>query len=105
VIRDLAGRERDLAENLGAAAHLIHGSPEGRFTVRYCPGPGLGRSEIEAVGFAWGNLDQALKRYDPASLRPGKQTLPDGEEFFFIPNPSLGLWAEKTRFFSAGIDG
>jgi hypothetical protein len=105
VIRDLAGRERDLAENLSVAAHLIHGSPEGRFTVRYCPGPGLGRPEIEAAGYAWGDLGQALKRYDPSSLRSGKQTLPDGEEFFFIPNPSLGLWAEKTRFFSAGIGG
>ena len=105
VIRDLAGRERDLAENLSVAAHLIHGSPEGRFTVRYCPGPGLGRSEIEAAGFAWGDLGRALKRYDPTSLRPGKQTLPDGEALFFIPNPSLGLWAEKNRFFSAGIGG
>jgi nickel-dependent lactate racemase len=101
IIRDLAGREQDLAENLSAAAHLIHGSPEGRFTVRYCPGPGLSRSEIEAAGYAWGDLDRALKQYDPRVLRPGKQTLPGGEEIFFIPNPSLGLWAEKTRFFAA----
>jgi nickel-dependent lactate racemase len=100
-IRDLAGREKDLAENLSAAAHLIHGSPEGRFTVRYCPGPGLSRSEIEAAGYAWGDLTQALKRYDPAALKPGKQTLPGGEEIFFIPNPSLGLWAEKKRFLAA----
>jgi nickel-dependent lactate racemase len=99
-IRDLAGRERDLAENLSAAAHLIHGSPEGRFTVRYCPGPGLSRSEIEAAGYAWGDLDRALKRYKPQTLKPGRQTLPGGEEIFFIPNPSLGLWAEKKRFFA-----
>ncbi|MFP3089571.1 lactate racemase domain-containing protein [Treponema sp. TIM-1] len=101
-IRDLAEKEPDLAENLSVAAHLIHGSPEGRFTVRYCPGPGLSRNEIEAAGYAWGDLDQALKRYAPNALRPGKQTLPDGETIFFIPNPSLGLWAEKKRFFAAG---
>ena len=27
-----------LAGNLSAAAHLIHGSSEGRFRIRYCPG-------------------------------------------------------------------
>jgi hypothetical protein len=101
VIQELVGRERDLAENLSAAAHLIHGSPEGCFIVRYCPGPGLSRSALEAVGYEWGDLDQALKRYDPKTLKPGKQTLPGGEELFFISNPSLGLWAEKKRFFTA----
>lgn len=35
-----------LKSNLSAAAHLIHGSSEGRFTVTYCPG-GLTREEIE----------------------------------------------------------
>jgi nickel-dependent lactate racemase len=31
-------RNADLAANLSAAAHLIHGSSEGRFTITYCPG-------------------------------------------------------------------
>jgi nickel-dependent lactate racemase len=98
VIRDRVRQDEELAGNLSAAAHLIHGSSEGRFTVRYCPGPGLGRGEIEAAGYQWGSLGEALKRYRPSALRPGWNTLPDGERFFFVPNPALGLWAERNRF-------
>jgi len=89
--------EPDLAASLGTAAHLIHGSSEGRFTVRYCAG-GLTREEIEGVGFAWGDLAAMLRRYDPAGLRDGWQRAADGEEFFYISNPALGLWAFRGRF-------
>jgi nickel-dependent lactate racemase len=102
-VREMAAREGALGENLSVAAHLIHGSPEGRFTVRYCPGPGLGRPDLEAVGYQWGDLKEALARYDPRALRPGRNLLPDGEEVFFIPNPALGLWAEKTRFEAGSV--
>ncbi len=44
-----------LAGNLSAAAHLIHGSSEGRFTIRYCPGH-LTRQEIESAHFEYGDL-------------------------------------------------
>ncbi|MDR3171407.1 MAG: nickel-dependent lactate racemase [Treponema sp.] len=98
VIQDKVTQDPELAASLSAAAHLIHGSSEGRFTVRYCPGPGLSRDEIEAVGYAWGDLKTALARYDTSSLGLGWNTLADGERFFFVPNPALGLWAEKTRF-------
>ncbi len=37
----------DLAAGLGAAAHLIHASSEGRFKITWCPGH-LTREEIEA---------------------------------------------------------
>ncbi|HEX3661110.1 MAG TPA: lactate racemase domain-containing protein [Acidobacteriaceae bacterium] len=86
----------DLAQDLSAAAHLIHGSSEGRFTIRWCPGH-LTQEEIEGVGFAWGDLHSMLRRYDPATLRPGYNTVA-GEESFFIPNPSVGLWAHRDRF-------
>ena len=86
----------DLRGNLSAAAHLIHGSPEGRFRVTYCPG-GLGRQEIEAVGYEFGDLEQTLKRYDPARLEDGWNTLDDGERLYFIRNPALGLWADRGR--------
>ena len=36
----------ELRKSLSAAAHLIHGSSEKRFTVTYCPG-GLSREDIE----------------------------------------------------------
>ena len=98
VILDKVAREKDLAENLSVAAHLIHGSSEERFTVRYCPGPGLSRQEIEPVGFEWGSLEEAYARYNVKELKPGWNTHGDGERFFFVPNPALGLWALKTNF-------
>ncbi len=89
---------RDLADNLAAAAHLIHGSSEGRFQITYCPG-NLSKEEIEQVGFKYNNLEQMEKIYDIHSLKEGFNTLTnDGEEIFFISNPALGLWAEKYKF-------
>jgi nickel-dependent lactate racemase len=94
----IAAKEKEAAENLSVAAHLIHGSSEGRFTIRYCPGPGVSRAEIESVGYEWGRLDEALARYDINTLSLGWNTLPDSERIFFVPNPALGLWAERSRF-------
>jgi len=98
VILQKAEEEKDLAENLSVAAHLIHGSSEGRFTVRYCPGSKLSRAEIEAVGYEWGSLKEAASRYNVNKLSLGWNTMDDGEKFFFVPNPALGLWAERKKF-------
>jgi hypothetical protein len=38
------------------------------------------------------------RRYDPAKLKDGWNTLPDGEKFFYISNPALGLWAYRGMF-------
>jgi len=91
----------DLQQNLGAAAHLIHGSSEGRFSVTYCPGkePGnLSREEIESVGFNYGDFDEMKAKYDFEKMKNGFNLLPSGEEVFYISNPALGLWAHKDRF-------
>lgn len=85
-----------LAGNLSAAAHLIHGSSEGRFTIRYCPGH-LTREEIESVHFEYGDLAEYTAKYNPATLKDGWNTV-DGEEIFYISNPGLGLWAYSGRF-------
>jgi nickel-dependent lactate racemase len=85
----------DLANDLGAAAHLIHGSSEGRFTIRWCPGQ-LSKEEIESAGFEFGDLKTMLTRYNPETLRYGNNCV-DGEEVFFIPNPGLGLWAYRGK--------
>jgi nickel-dependent lactate racemase len=90
----------ELAANLSAAAHLIHGSSEGRFTIRYCPGH-LTREEIESVHFAYGDLAEMTAKYDPAKLKDGYNTV-DGEEIFYISNPGLGLWAYRGRFHEDG---
>ncbi len=86
----------ELAANLSAAAHLIHGSSEGRFTIRYCPGH-LTRSEVEGVHFAYGDLAEYTAKFDPDKLTDGWNVV-DGEEIFYISNPALGLWAYKGRF-------
>ena len=87
----------ELQQNLSAAAHLIHGSSEGRFNITYCPGH-LTREEIEGVGFHYADLPTMTRRYDPAKLQDGWNTLPDGERIFYISNPALGLWAYRGRF-------
>jgi len=100
-ILQLVQEHRELRENLSAAAHLIHGSSEGRFTITYCPG-GLSRQEIESVGFRYASPDDIMRRYDPGRLRDGVNRLPGGETVFYISNPALGLWALRERFESAG---
>jgi nickel-dependent lactate racemase len=86
---------KDIAGDLSAAAHLIHASSEGRFTITWCPGY-LTRDEIEGVGFKYGDLESMVKRYDPDKLADGYNHV-DGEEVFFISNPGLGLWAHRSR--------
>ena len=85
----------DLANDLSAAAHLIHGSSEGRFTIRLCPGH-LSKEEVEGVGFEYGDLKTMLKGYDPKTLRYGNNRV-GGEEIFFISNPGLGLWTHRGK--------
>ncbi len=87
----------ELQNNLSAAAHLIHGSSEGRFGITYCPGH-LTQQEIESVNFKYADLKTMSQRYDPKKLKDGWNTLPDGEKIFYISNPALGLWACRSRF-------
>ena len=87
----------ELQNNLSAAAHLIHGSSEGRFNITYCPGQ-LTRQEIEGVGFRYADLKEMTRRYDPARLKDGWNTMDDGGQIFYISNPALGLWAHRGRF-------
>jgi nickel-dependent lactate racemase len=85
----------DLANDLSAAAHLIHASSEGRFKITWCPGH-LAEEEITGVGYAYGDLATMLARYEPRKLHHGANRV-GGEEIFFIANPGLGLWAHRSR--------
>ncbi|HPF03606.1 MAG TPA: lactate racemase domain-containing protein [Bacteroidales bacterium] len=87
---------KELEENLSAAAHLIHGSSEGRFSITYCPGH-LTREEIESVNFIYGDLSEMTARYNPEKLRDGFNTMPDGEDIYYISNPAIGLWSSRER--------
>lgn len=86
---------QDLRDNLSAAAHLIHGSSEGRFRIVYAPGH-LTRAEVEGVGFEYMDLDDAVAMY-PSGLVDGFNMV-DGKKVFFVSNPALGLWALKEKF-------
>lgn len=100
-IMEAMKKNDELKNNLSAVAHLIHGSSEGRFSITYCPGK-LTQKEIESVGFQYADLNKANERYDIHSLKDGWNTEinEDGidEEFYFISNPALGLWAVPSRF-------
>jgi nickel-dependent lactate racemase len=96
-------RQPELAANLSAAAHLIHGSSEGRFTITYCPG-GLSRAEVEGVGYRHADLATLLERYPPGRLCDGWNRLPGGEEVFYVSNPALGLWFSAERFADVTTD-
>lgn len=87
----------DLKENLGGAAHLIHGSSEGRFSITYCTHH-LSKEEIEQINFRYCDLDSMIKKYDPAKLSDGWNTLESGENIYYISNPANGLWVQKEVF-------
>jgi len=86
----------DLRSSLGAAAHLIHGSTEGRFTVTYCPGH-VTKQEIESVNMQYADLRTMAAKYDPQKLKNGFNKVA-GEDLFYISNPGLGLWSTRARF-------
>lgn len=94
---DAIKKHDHLQNNLSAAAHLIHGSSEDRFTITYCTGE-IDKSTIESVGFRYDSVNHMLDRYKPASLTEGHNCMPDGEEIYFISNPGSGLWACKEKF-------
>ena len=87
---------QDLRANMGAAAHLIHGSSDGRFTITYAV-KSISREEIDSVGFRSADYDETAARYDPHKLQYGYNTV-DGETVYYIPNPALGLWIDREKF-------
>jgi nickel-dependent lactate racemase len=95
-ILNLYRTERDLQEIGHGTAHLIHGSSEGRFTIRYAPGH-LTQKEIEGVGYEYADLRDVQQRYAPERMKEGWNTMPDGEEVFYISTPSAGLWSTKAK--------
>ena len=83
----------ELQDNLSAAAHLIHGSTEGRFKVVYAT-EHLKQTEIESVGYEWAPLDEVLSQYNPETLIDGF----NDDDFFYISEPGQGLWALRSQF-------
>ena len=91
---EAARQDPELRDNLSAAAHLIHGSSEGRFRIVYATSPSLmSRREVEAAGFEWRDVSDVLRQYPPRKLREGAN---DG--FYYVSCPAMGLWATRDRF-------
>ncbi|WP_437205107.1 lactate racemase domain-containing protein [Planctomicrobium sp. SH664] len=91
-------REPIMQDLAHATAHLMHGTSEDRFKITYAPGF-LSKEEIESVNFAYADLDEMLKRYEPDTRKEGWNKTADGEEFYFIPTPSAGLWSTRQRLY------
>lgn len=96
-VLELCRSNEDLQNNLSVAAHLIHGSSDGRFSITYAVEK-MSKEEIEGAAFKYMPLNEAYKKYDPLKLKDGFNVLEDGEEIFYISNPALGLWVDKSRF-------
>jgi len=77
-------------------AHLIHGSSEGRFKITYAPGH-LTKEEVEGVNFSYADYKETIERYNPEKMKNGFNTMPDGEEVYFISTPSAGLWSTREK--------
>ncbi|OHB57148.1 MAG: D-mannonate epimerase [Planctomycetes bacterium GWF2_50_10] len=97
-VLDSVKKNPELQNNLSAAAHLVHGSSEDRFSITYCPG-NVSKAEIESINFKYAHLDTMLKIYDPQKLIDGYNTV-NGENIFYISNPGMGLWSWRERFIS-----
>lgn len=89
-------QNEDLQENLGTAAHLIHGTSEGRFEVVYAPGQ-MTEQEITSVGYRYGDWRELTEQYRCDGLANGWHQDRDGEEFYFIGDPGLGLWMNAAH--------
>ncbi|MBN1387246.1 MAG: DUF2088 domain-containing protein [Bacteroidales bacterium] len=90
-IMQMVKKNKDLQDNLCVAAHLIHGSTENRFRVTYCTHK-MREEEIRGAGFGYSDPDEIKAKYDLESIREGFNINRDGEEFYYISNPGLGLW-------------
>ncbi|MBN2884114.1 MAG: DUF2088 domain-containing protein [Clostridia bacterium] len=95
-ILELVGSGTDLKDNLSAAAHLIHGSSDGRFTITYAVNK-ISKNEIEGVGYKYASYEEMIKQYNPEEMKDGWNII-NGEKIYYISNPALGLWAERKRF-------
>jgi len=84
-IIELCKTQQELKNTLSAAAHLIHGSSEGKFTITYAA-PLLGRKAIEAVGYSY--MEWELAKQIADKLTPGFNKCGT----YYIPNPAAGLW-------------
>ncbi len=103
-VLQLFKQNEDLQKNMSAAAHLIHSSSEGRFNITYAV-KDIEQEAIRKVNFSAMKYEDAIKQYPIGTFSPGYNTLPNGEDIYFIPNPALGLWINEEKFFDQDKGG
>lgn len=87
-VLELVRENADLRENLSVAAHLIHGSSDGRFKITYAA-ENMSPEEITSVNYSYMPYHKAYELY--GNLKDGMQNI-NGEQIYYISNPALGLW-------------
>ena len=95
VLEIFKDENEELRANPSIAAHLIHGSSDGRFRITYCPGH-MGKEQVESLGFSYMDIEEAKKKYNFDSLKDGWNDV-NGKEVFYISNPAIGLWVDEKR--------
>jgi hypothetical protein len=97
-ILELVDTHESLSSNLAVAAHLIHGSTEGRFKVTFATDT-IDGEEIEKVNFNHMGLGEAQDCYGWREFNEdGWQQTPKGDKVYYIGNPASGLWVADERF-------
>ncbi len=84
--------------NLAAAAHILHSSTFDRFKVEYVA-PKLGREEMEAVGFLYGEGD-AISGGQSQPSHDGEEDVlyeVDDDGRLHIYHPGVALWREGKQ--------
>lgn len=89
-VTHLMSENSELRENQAAASVMIYGSTEGRFRVTYCADESL-REDLLRAGYGVGDYTAEEERYRHCT--PGWSHMPDGEEIYYVENPTIGLWA------------
>ena len=87
-VLELVRENADLRENLSVAAHLIHGSSDGRFKITYAA-ENMSPEEITSVNYSYMPYHKAYELY--GNLKDGMHNI-NGEQIYYISNPALGLW-------------
>ena len=82
----------DLPQNLSAAAHLIHGTSEGRFRITYCPGRLTRGKRLSRSAMATPTWTPCAGVTIPTRCGTDGTRSPTGERIYFIRNPAVGLW-------------
>ncbi len=95
-LRDRQRADAELGTEPWLAAHLLNGSSSGRAKI-YHALDGIDAETLRALNLWPMEQEETLFRYRPARAKAGWNITNEGEKFFFIPDPTAGLWSTKKR--------